>query len=142
MTLPYLLDSSTCITLLRREPPEQLKRRFLAETEDIVLSTIVLAELRVGVRKSVDVVRAGRRVDRFCAPLLLKPFDESAAEHAADIRADLEQRGVKIGPLDTLIAGHARSLGAVLVTGNTREFERVDGLRVEDWTPPLRGFHE
>jgi len=142
LSLPYLLDSSICIALLRRNPSEQLQRRFLAESTGIILSTVVLTELRVGAQKSGDVVRASRRVDGFCAPLQIQAFDEGAAIHAAHIRADLEKQGVQIGPLDTLIAGHARSIGAVLVTGNVREFDRVSGLRVEDWATPLRGFHE
>ncbi len=142
MILPHLLDSSTCIDLIRRNPSAHLQARFVAESTGVILSTVVLTELLVGVHKSVDPVGAARRVEQFCAPLTLKGFDDEAAAHAADIRADLERRGVRIGPLDTLIAGHARSLGAVLVTGNIREFGRVDGLRVEDWTTPLRGFHE
>lgn len=142
MSLLYLLDSSACIDLIRRAPSPHLKSRFIAESTGVILSTIVLTELLVGVSKSLDPVRAGRRVERFSGPLNLRAFDADAAAHAADIRADLERRGVRIGPLDTLIAGHARSLGAVLVTGNLREFGRVDGLRVEDWAAPLRGFHE
>lgn len=142
MILPYLLDSSTCIDLIRRNPSAHLQSRFIAESTGVVLSAVVLTELLVGVRKSLDPVGAARRVEQFCAPLTLRAFDEDAAAHASDIRADLERRGIKIGPLDTLIAGHARSLGAVLVTSNVREFARVDGLRVEDWADPLRGFHE
>lgn len=142
MSLLYLLDSSTCIDLIRRNPSPDLKSRFIAESTGVILSSVVLTELLVGVGKSPDPVAASRRVDQFCAPLTLGAFDEHAATHSADIRADLERRGIRIGPLDTLIAGHARSLGAVLVTGNVREFARVEGLRVEDWTVTLRGFHE
>ena len=70
---------------------------------------------------------------RFTARLLVLPFDSAAAAHAAEIRADLERRGTMIGGYDLLIAGHARSRGLVVVTGNLREFKRVDGLRCEDW---------
>ena len=68
--------------------------------------------------------------------LTVADFDGRAAAHAADIHADLERRGLLIGPYDILIAGHARSLGLIVVTGNLGEFRRVDGLRCEDWQPP------
>ena len=70
----------------------------------------------------------------FLAPLEVIPFDEDAAESHGDLRATLEKSGRPIGPLDTLIAGHALSLDATLVTNNTREFQRVRGLRLENWT--------
>ena len=70
----------------------------------------------------------------FLAPLEVIPFDEDAAESYGDLRAVLEGSGRPIGPLDTLIAGHALSLDATLVTNNTREFQRVRGLRLENWT--------
>lgn len=72
-------------------------------------------------------------VERFAARLDVLPFDAAAADHAADIRADLERKGQRIGGYDLLIAGHARSRGLVVVTGNLGEFGRVDGLRCEDW---------
>jgi tRNA(fMet)-specific endonuclease VapC len=81
-------------------------------------------------------------VDRFAARLKVLPFDVLAAEHAAEIRAALERIGQKIGPHDPLIAGHARSRGLIVVTGNIREFSRVDGLRCENWFPVADGFHE
>jgi len=70
---------------------------------------------------------------RFAARLDVLPFDADAADHAADIRANLERRGQTIGGYDLLIAGHARSRGLIVVTGNPGEFRRVDGLRCEDW---------
>jgi tRNA(fMet)-specific endonuclease VapC len=72
-------------------------------------------------------------VEKFAARLDVLPFDARAADHAADIRANLERRGQTIGAYDLLIAGHARSLGLVVVTGNLAEFQRVEGLRCEDW---------
>lgn len=69
----------------------------------------------------------------FAARLSVLPFDDEAAAHTAEIRADLERRGCVIGPYDLMIAGHARSRGLVVVTGDSREFMRVEGLRVEDW---------
>jgi len=78
-------------------------------------------------------VEIRREVERFAARLEVLPFDGDAAFHFADIRADLERRGQVIGPYDLVIAGHARSRGLVVATGNLREFTRVEGLRAEDW---------
>ena len=72
-------------------------------------------------------------VERFAARLTVVPFDSGAAAHTADIRAALERRGTPIGSYDVMIAGSARSRGLIVVTGNLREFDRVDGLRSEDW---------
>ncbi len=137
-----MLDANICIHLLRRNASRDLQNKFLEEASSLGLSAIVLAELLVGARKQIDPIRARDRLDKFCAPLIVFDFDASAADHAADIRDDLERRGQKIGPLDTLIAGHARSLGAAIVTANLREFSRVAGLRCEDWASPVKGFSE
>lgn len=131
----FALDADTCIHVLRREHP-WLRDRLVQEAGDVVVSSIVLTELLVGIEKSAHQPLRKKELARFLAPLELVDFDEVAAEHAANIRADLERRGLKIGGIDFLIAGHARSLGAVLVTGNLREFSRVDGLRCEDWSSP------
>ena len=93
----------------------------------------MLAELLVGAAKSAKPAETRREVDRFAARLEVLPFDAQAADHAADIRAALEREGRGIGAYDVLIAGQARSRGLVVVTGNLREFRRVDGLRCEDW---------
>jgi tRNA(fMet)-specific endonuclease VapC len=74
-----------------------------------------------------------QKVEDFCTRLTICEFDEAAASHAANIRFDLGRKGQLIGPNDLLISGHARSLGLVLVTGNLREFQRVEGLRCENW---------
>lgn len=138
----HMLDADVCIHLLRRDAPSGLEQRFIAEASGLGLSTVVLSELMVGARKHPRPDLAERRLEKFCAPLSVLDFDGTAAAHAADIRVDLERRGIKIGPLDTLIAGHARSLGATIVTGNLREFTRVAGLRCEDWVSPVRGVSE
>ena len=82
---------------------------------------------------SSDLVR--HQVEAFAARLEVLPFDAEAAAHFGEIRADLERRGLIIGPYDLMIAGHARSRGLVVVTGNLGEFNRVAGLRSEDWLP-------
>jgi tRNA(fMet)-specific endonuclease VapC len=132
--LRYLLDTNLCIRVLRDRPPA-LRDRFNDEADSLCISTIVLTELLHGAAKSARQDHNRREVERFAARLEVLPFDAAAADHAADIRARLERRGQSIGGYDLLIAGHARSRGLVVVTGNLGEFNRVDGLRCEDWLP-------
>lgn len=131
--LRFMLDTNVCIRVLR-DRPQHLRERFNAEAEGLSISTIVLTELLHGAAKSDHPEHNRREVERLSARLDVLAFDEAAAGHAADIRADLERRGQTIGGYDLLIAGHARSRGLVVVTGNLREFKRVDGLRCVDWT--------
>ncbi len=130
--LRYLLDTNLCIRVLRDRPP-QLRERFNAEAESLCISTVVLMELLHGAAKSARPEHNRRDVVHFAARLDVLPFDADAAAHAADIRAGLERQGQVIGGYDLMIAGHARSRGLIVVTGNLREFIRVDGLRSEDW---------
>ena len=130
--LRFMLDTNLCIRILRDRPAE-LRVRFNQEAEALCISTTVLTELLHGAEKSARPVENRREVERMAARLKVLPFDEAAAGHSANIRARLERQGLPIGGYDLLIAGHARSLGLVLVTGNLREFNRVEGLRAEDW---------
>ncbi len=130
--LRYALDTNLCIRVLRDRPPEA-RERFNATSDSLSISTVVLTELLVGARKSDRPEHNLASVERFADRLEVLQFDAAAADHAADIRARLESRGSPIGAYDVLIAGHARSRGLVLVTGNLREFQRVEGLRCEDW---------
>lgn len=130
--LRYLLDTNLCIRVLR-DRPAGLRERFNAEAEALCISTITLTELLHGAEKSALPAQRRRDVESFAARLAVLAFDDAAAAHAAQIRAALERQGLPIGGYDLLIAGHARSRGLVVVTGNLREFRRVEGLRVEDW---------
>jgi tRNA(fMet)-specific endonuclease VapC len=132
--LRYMLDTNLCIRVLR-DRPKNMRERFNAEATAMCVSSIVVYELLVGAEKSANPVATRREVERFLSRLQVLQFDEPAAAHAAEIRAALERRGSPIGPHDTLIAGHARSLGLIVITGDLGEFGRVDGLRSEDWTP-------
>src|SRR5580698_396655 len=105
--LRYMLDTNLCIRVLR-DRPASLRGRFNRESDALCISTIVLTELLVGAEKSNRPVETRREVDRFTTRLVVLPFDEAAAAHAAEIRANLERRGQAIGGYDTLIAGHAR----------------------------------
>ena len=128
----YMLDTSLCIRVLRDRPPA-LRERFNQAAEDLCTTTIVLTELLHGAAKSARPDHNRREVERLIARLDLLSFDEEAARHASDIRAQLERQGRPIGGYDVLIAGHARSRGLTVVTGNLSEFGRVEGLRAEDW---------
>jgi tRNA(fMet)-specific endonuclease VapC len=130
--LRFMLDTNLCVRVLR-DRPKGLRVRFNAEANVLCISTIVLNELLYGAEKSQAPTKNRREVERLAAGLDVLSFDESAAAHAAEIRANLERRGVPIGGYDLLIAGHARSRGLVVVTGNLGEFSRVEGLRSEDW---------
>jgi tRNA(fMet)-specific endonuclease VapC len=130
--LRYMLDTNLCIRVLRQRPAG-LRERFNLEADSLCISTIVLSELLHGAAKSARPERNRLEVEGFAARLEVLPFDAAAADHAAEIRASLERMGRRIGGYDLLIAGHARSRGLVVVTGNLAEFSRVEGLRCEAW---------
>ena len=130
--LKYLLDTNLCIRVLR-DRPKGLRERFNAEAPSLSISSVVLYELLVGAAKSARPVENRHAVEAFASRLEVLDFDADAAAHAGEIRADLELQGRSIGSYDLLIAGHARSRGLVVVTGNLAEFRRVEGLRCEDW---------
>ena len=90
--------------------------------------------MRHGVEKGQAVERNRMAITLFLSAISILPFDHYAAEEYGKVRAELEQKGTPIGPMDTLIAGHARAENLILVTNNTREFFRVENLRIEDWT--------
>ncbi len=136
--LRYMLDTDLCVRVLR-DRPQTVRERFNQAADSLCLSTIVLTELLHGAAKSARPEHNRTEVERFAARLEVLPFDAPAADHAADIRAALEQQGRAIGGYDLLIAGHARSRGLIVVTGNLGEFGRVEGLRSEDWLPGPRG---
>jgi tRNA(fMet)-specific endonuclease VapC len=134
-----MLDTNLCIRVLR-DRPQGLRERFNAEAAALCISTVTLAELLYGAEKSGRPAEGRTKVEGFAARLDVLPFDNQAAAHYADIRADLERRGHVIGPYDMMIAGHARSRGLIVITGNLDEFTRVAALRAEDWLadPPPR----
>ena len=130
--LRYLLDTNLCIRVLR-DRPAKLRERFNAEASGLCISDVVLYEWLYGAERSAKPVENRTAVEGFAARLTILPFDSAAAAHAANIRADLERRGASIGAYDLLIAGQGRSRGLIVVTGNLREFIRVQGLRSENW---------
>ena len=131
--MKYLLDTDTCIYLINAQRARVASNFARIRPGDVAVSSIVAAELAFGVVKSGS-SRNGERLETFLSPLAIASFDLSAALAYGDLRAELERRGTPIGPLDLLIAAHALALDVILVTNNEREFKRVPGLRVENWT--------
>lgn len=134
--MKYLLDTNMCVFVIRQKSLRVIQRLRQHPLGEVGISTITLAELRYGADKSQDPPKNHGALNAFLAPVEIVAFDAQAAEQYGQIRADLEKRGLAIGPLDTLIAAHARSLGATVVTNNVGEFTRVSGLPVEDWSVP------
>jgi tRNA(fMet)-specific endonuclease VapC len=134
--MKYMLDTNICIYLINHRPP-QVRRRFEACcVGEVGISIVTATELAYGVSKSGS-ARNRAALETFLLPLEVAPLDEQVLWRYADLRADLERRGQPIGAFDTQIAAHALTLGATLVTNNTREFERVAGLKLENWIEPL-----
>lgn len=132
----FLLDTNVAISALNETDPVLAGRldTELALGSTLLISTIVLFELRYGVSNSSRQARNEAVLAHFLAmPFVIAHFEPEDAQHAADIRAYLRRIARPIGPYDLLIAGQARRRGAVLVTANRREFERVPGLMVQDW---------
>jgi len=130
----YLLDTNICIYLIKKHPPAVLEQFRQHSPLDVAISTITLFELEYGAQKSQQIKRTQDALTRFLTPLNILDIDHPAALEAAIIRADLERNGTPIGPYDLLIAGLARSRGMTLVTNNTKEFQRIEGLQLENWT--------
>jgi tRNA(fMet)-specific endonuclease VapC len=130
--MKYLLDTNICIYIINERPLQVMARFRQERIGDIGVSSLSAAELAYGVEKSGS-DRNRQALDKFLAPLEIAPFDEAAFRHYGRLRADLERRGQPIGSMDMLIAAHAWALNVVLVTNNTREFERVNALHLENW---------
>ena len=131
--MKYLLDANTCIRLLNFDD-EGVRRRYTAcQPADVVLCSVVKAELAYGARRSARVAFNLKRLEYFAAPLQSLPFDDRCAHDYGLIRADLAAQGKLIGANDLMIAAIARAHELILVTHNTGEFSRVAGLRLEDW---------
>lgn len=131
--LKYMLDTNICIYTVKNKP-QQVREAFNRHYGQLCISSISLMELIYGAEKSANPERNLTVVEGFVARLEILPYDEIAASHTGQLRAELARQGTPIGPYDQLIGGHARSRGLIVVTNNRREFDRIPGLRVEDWT--------
>ena len=130
--LSHLLDTNTVIYVIR-ETPIAVRDRFIAHAGQLGISSITYAELTYGVQKSQQRAMNRAALERFCVRVELLPYTVEAAEQYGLIRSDLEARGQVIGPNDLHIAAHAKAANLTLVSNNLKEFERVEGLRLENW---------
>ncbi len=128
-----MLDTNICIYIIKKKTPHILERFREYSIFDIGISAITLSELQYGVEKSSRKEQNRDALMEFLLPLSVVPFDDMASVHYGEIRAYLEKRGELIGPMDMLIAAHARSLAVPLITNNVNEFIRVPGLQTDDW---------
>lgn len=134
--LKFMLDTNICIFTIKNRPQE-VREAFLRHHDQMCISTVTLMELIYGAEKSSNPSRNLADVEGFAARLEVLKYDQEAAAHTSQLRAELARLGKQIGPYDQMIAGHARSQGLIVVTNNRREFDRVPGLRVEDWVVPI-----
>ena len=128
-----MLDTDTCIAVIKKHPVA-LKKLRGKSIGQVGLSSITLGELAFGAAKSSRPKDAHEALREFLLALEIAAFDDQSAMTYGEVRASLTRGGKLIGPLDTLIGSHARSLDVILVTHNTREFARIEDLRLEDWT--------
>jgi len=129
----YMLDTNICAYILKNRPLTVKARFDEVAPEGLAISAIVMAELVFGVELQPGNERLRRQVADFTSRLRVIPWDDVAARHYGNIRADLQRTGAVIGNMDILIAAHARALGATLVSNNMREFDRIPGLLTENW---------
>ena len=131
--MKYMLDTNICIFIIKHQPENVIQRFMEHDPDDICISAITYAELAHGVEKSQAREKNRIALTVFLSEIQIVPFDDFAAQVYGVIRADLQNKGTPIGPLDTLIAAHAKALDLTLVTNNTKEFAKVAGLKLEDW---------
>ena len=132
--MDYLLDTNICIYIIKKKPEIVLKKFKGFPLGSIGISTISLAELQFGVRKSSNPEKNLSALNQFIIPLEIIDFDYKATIEYGLIISELEKKGTPIGPLDTLIGAHAKSDRLTLVTNNEKEFNRISNLRIENWT--------
>lgn len=132
----FMLNTDTCIFLMRGESPALAARVQSVPLQQQVMSAVTFAELTYGVQVSAAAKRKQNQsvLDSLVLHLAVLDWPQDAAKHYAEIRADLKKRGAQLGAADLMIAGHARAMGAIVVTNNLKDFERVKGLAVENWT--------
>lgn len=137
----YLLDTNICVILIRKKSPLVLERLLQHSFTEIGVSTLTIAELQYRVAKSSDPVQNQEALDEFLIPFTFLAFDELSTVAYGEIRTTLEAQGTPIGAIDFLLAAQALSNQLTFVTNNVREFARVSGLRIEDWTQPDPNQH-
>lgn len=132
----YMLDTDTCIFLMRGESATLAAKVQSIPLQQQVMSAVTFAELTYGVKASVAAKRKQNQavLDSLALHLAVLDWPQEAAQHYGEIRLDLKKRGAQLGAADLMISAHAKALGATIVTHNTKDFGRVKGLHVENWT--------
>jgi tRNA(fMet)-specific endonuclease VapC len=133
MVMLFMLDTNICIYIIKNHPAKVVQKVKEFSPSDLVISAMTICELEYGASKSSDPKKNRQTLIKFLGPFEICPFNEQAASHYGNIRAHLEKGGKPIGAMDLLIAAHARSLSLTLVTNNLKEFDRIPGLRTENW---------
>lgn len=128
-----MLDTNICIYIMKNRPEHIKEKLKTFNLGDVYLSSVVVSELYYGVYKSVQIERNLVALEHFLKPFNIVDYDLKASVEYGKIRGSLEKAGKAIGGLDMLIAAHARSLGLTLVTNNTKEFERIESLEIDNW---------
>jgi len=130
-----MLDTDTCIFLMRGDSPLLAAKVQSVPLQQQVMSAVTLAELRYGVQASAAARRKQNQavLDSLALHLAVLDWPQEAAQHDAEMRADLKKRGAQLGAADLMIAAHARAVGAIIVTNNVKDFGRVKGLQAENW---------
>ena len=131
--MKIMLDTNTCIAIIRRKPPQVLKRFNAYKVGDIGISWVTLAELEFGVAKSQRTEQNQAALNDFILPMEIANFDAETARVYGRVRALLEKNGTPIGSLDMMIGAHALAFGVTLATNNSRKFSRIKGLTMVDW---------
>jgi len=131
--MKYLLDTNTCIRYLNGRSPAVVQRLNTIPETDVCVSSIVKFELRYGALRSEYVEKTVAQQKKFLNRYKSLPFDDAAHVHAAKTRADLARAGTPIGPYDLFIAAIGLANNLIVVTHNTAEFNRISGLKIEDW---------
>ena len=131
--MKFMLDTNTCIYIIKKKPPDVIERFIQTEISQIGISSITLSELSYGVSKSSKPEQNQIALAQFIAPLEILPYGDDAAQYYGTLRTHLEKQGTPIGSLDMLIAAHALSTDCTLVTNNEKEFIRIPSLKIENW---------
>ncbi len=131
--MKYMLDTNICIYAIKHKPEKVFNKLQATDPEEVCISSVTYAELMYGVEKSAAVEQNRLALSLLLANMEIKDFGPEAANCYGKIRAELEKKGTPIGPLDMMIAGHAQSLGLIIVTNNEKEFSRIENLNIENW---------
>ena len=132
--MKFMLDTNICIYIIRNKPIKVRNKFATVEPKNVCISSITSSELWYGIHKSANFEKNAIALEKFLSPLTILNYDERASKTYGDIRSKLESKGNVIGSMDLLIAAHAASQNLTLITNNVREFKRVKGLNVENWT--------